>query len=93
MLLNAYSIFDNKALQYHAPFFVSTDGAAVRAFSDLANDLNSNIGRHPSDYSLFNVGFYDDQNGQFTANLPLVHVVDAISLVKVTADLFSKAAQ
>lgn len=92
MRLNAYSIYDNKALQYQAPFFTSTDGAAVRAFSDLANDSNTTIGRHPGDYMLYCVGIYDDQNGLFQSHSPLIHVVDAIALVKVTPDLFNPPA-
>lgn len=88
MLLYAYSIFDNKALQYHPPFFASTHGAAVRSLSDLANDLQTNIGRHPSDYVLYCVGQYDDAKGMMIPYAPLEHVVDAVALVKRPADLF-----
>lgn len=87
MNLQAYSIFDNKALVYHAPFFAINDGVAVRMLSDLANDLNTNIGRHPSDFSLFRVGVFDDNKGQFTPAFPLVHIFDAIGLVQRTDEL------
>lgn len=94
MLLNAYSIFDNKALQYHPPFYASTDAAAVRQVSDLVQDLNTQVGRHPSDFVLFCVGEWNDQNGGFTPALPLIHVVDAIALVKPSAPVlpFAKEA-
>lgn len=82
MILNAYSIFDSKALQYHPPFFASTYGAATRSFSDLANDLQTNVGRHPADYVLYCVGTYDDAHGHLDPHMPLVHVVDAIALVR-----------
>lgn len=82
MILRAYSIYDLKALQYHPPFFASTNGAAVRSLADLASDTNTTIGRHPADYMLFCVGQYDDQKGQLIPCVPLEHVVDAISLVK-----------
>lgn len=93
MLLRAYSIYDNKALQYHPPFFASADGAAVRSFSDAANDLQTNIGRHPSDFSLFFVGSFDDQHCSLVPELPIVHVVDAKALVKApaTQDFFRSA--
>lgn len=81
MILNAYSIFDRKALQYHPPFFASTDGAAIRSVGDLVSDLNTNVGRHPADYVLFLVGRYDDSNGSFLPLSPLAHVVDAVALV------------
>lgn len=89
MILNAYSIYDNKALQYHPPFFASTDGAAVRSLRDLANDPNTTVGRHPSDYVLYKVGTYNDQNGQFIGNTPLLHVMDAVALVELQSNLFT----
>lgn len=91
MVLRAYSIFDQKALQYHPPFFTSTDGAAVRSLLDLVSDVQTTIGRHPSDYVLYYVGDYDDQKGAMLPVSPLVHVVDAISLVapKSPLPLFS----
>lgn len=94
MMIQSYSIFDNKALQYHPPFFSSTDGAAVRMLSDLVNDPNSSVGRHPGDYVLYCVGTWDDQHGAFAPLSPLRHVIDAVALVKIeTALPFPKAAQ
>lgn len=80
MLLRAYSIYDNKALVYRAPFFASTNGEASRSFADLANDINTIVGKHPADYSLFCVGAYDDQKGQLHPLLPIEHVVDALTV-------------
>lgn len=88
MITNAYSIFDNKALVYNVPWFQPTDGAATRILSDLANDVATNIGRHPGDYVLYRVGRYDDATGLMTATEPRVHVMDAIALVRLTPDLF-----
>lgn len=82
MLLRAYSIFDNKALTYHQPFFAATDAAAVRMLRDLVDDSNTSVGRHPGDYALFLVGEWNDQNGQFSALVPSLHVTDAIALVR-----------
>jgi len=90
MMLYAYSIYDNKALQYHPPFFASTDAAAVRSLNDLVNDSSTTIGRHPSDYVLYCVGTYSDHNGTLEPERPLRHVMDAVALVKVAAaPLFS----
>lgn len=83
MKLRAYSIYDVKALNYHAPFFAHTDGSALRSFADLANDANTTIGRHPTDYSLWCVGEFDDYTGFVTHFAPLVHVADAASLVLI----------
>lgn len=83
MKLNAYTIFDVKALQYHSPFFASTDAAAIRSLRDLANDQNTTVGRHPADYVMYQCGTYDDATGRFHPNEPLSHVVDAVALVEL----------
>lgn len=92
MNLYAYSVYDRKALQYHAPFFAVADGSAVRSFQDLANDNNTTVGRHPGDYVLYKVGTYDDAKGALLPLSPIEHVCDALSLVRVQAPLFAAAA-
>lgn len=89
MLLRAYSIYDVKALQYHPPFFASTNGAAVRSVHDLVNDTNTSVGRHPADYVLYCVGEYDDSKGALRPFVPLEHVIDAVSLVRHQPSMFA----
>lgn len=93
MQLKAYSLFDNKALQYHPPFFQHTDGAAVRMVGDLVADPQTMVGRHPGDYVLYCIGHYDDTNGAMVPYSPLVHVVDAVALVKLPPAPLLNAAQ
>lgn len=81
MQMLGYTVYDNKALVYGVPFYAPTDGSAVRSFQELANDANTTVGRHPSDFSLFCVCTYDDQNGATTPVQPLRHVVDASALL------------
>lgn len=83
MLLNAYTIFDHKALQYYPPFFAATDAAAARSFGDLVNDPNTNVGRHPSDYVLYCCGTFLDSKGQLEPISPLRHIADAVAFVPI----------
>lgn len=92
MILNAYSVFDRKALTYMPPFFCNTDGQAVRMLTDISNDPSHPIGAHPSDYVLYCVGTYSDANGSMEPSAPLRHVMDAIALVKLQPTLFSPPA-
>lgn len=85
MILRAYSLLDVKALQYNPPFFQTTDAVAIRALRDLVNDLNTTVGRHPSDFKLYCIGTYDDATGHFEPLQPHMHVMDAMSLVPVQA--------
>lgn len=92
MILNAYSIYDRKTCMYHVPFFSPTHGAATRLVADLAADTNTSVGRHPGDYVVFHVGYYDDAKAELLAVSPLHHVVDVQSLLNppAGADLFTK---
>jgi hypothetical protein len=83
MMLRCYTVFDRKSLVYAPPFFSPTDGSAARALQDAVADTNTPIGSHPNDYVLYYIGTYDDQKGRLEPVDPLVHVIDAIALVKL----------
>lgn len=65
MLLKLFTVYDSKAEAYLPPFYLSTRGQAIRAFSDSVNDPNHAFNRHPADYTLFMIGEFDDQNASF----------------------------
>lgn len=92
MILHAYSVYDRKALSYYAPFFAVADGAALRSFMDLANDPQTNVGRHPGDYVLYRVGGFDDSSGLLLPVVNIEHISDAMALVKQQADFFANSA-
>ena len=64
MRLNIYSIYDTASGAYMRPFYMNSDGQAIRAFSDLAQDAEHEIGRHPEDYTLYRIGTFDDNTGK-----------------------------
>lgn len=70
MILHMFSLFDTKANFFNTPFFFPHIGQAIRAASDLAADSSTIIGRHPEDYCLFKLGGFNDQSGEFMAQLP-----------------------
>lgn len=67
MKLKIFSVLDVKADAFMTPFFFSTTGQAVRAFSDLANDGQSMVSRHPGDYRLNCIGEFDDSTARVAA--------------------------
>lgn len=66
MILKVYSVFDRAVGDYGRPFFEISRGSALRAFSDIAKDETSAIGKHPQDFTLFELGDYDTSNGTFS---------------------------
>lgn len=65
MILRVFSVFDSKANAYLAPFFFAFVGEAVRAFIDTARSPKSKFFTNGQDFTLFQLGHYDDSNATF----------------------------
>lgn len=70
MILKVFSIYDIKAELFNTPFFMGTNGEAIRAFKDLVNNPDSTPGRHPEDYRLMCIGSFDNASGSFSDEGP-----------------------
>lgn len=66
MISKIYSVFDAAANAYMNPFFVQSTGVALRSFSESANDPQSPISRYARDFTLFELGEFDDEHASFT---------------------------
>lgn len=82
MIYKIFSVYDVKAEAYARPFFAETRGVALRSFQDIANDPNHQIGKYPSDYTLFEIGQYNDQSGELVNAEANVALGAAIEFVK-----------
>lgn len=65
MKLLMFAIFDNKSDAFNTPFFMAARGQAVRAFTDLVNDGQSSISKHPEDYKLCFLGEFNVLDAEF----------------------------
>lgn len=72
MKTNIYSVLDLKTGVFCTPFFMLTDEAAIRDFSHAASDLNTTVGRHPADFTLYRIGSFQDVTGLITTEPSLV---------------------
>lgn len=70
MKKNIYTIFDASANAYLQPFFLDTDLVAKRAIFDCLRDPEHNFSLHPGDYTLFNIGTFDNLTGTIVYNVP-----------------------
>lgn len=73
MKLFAFSLLDQKVGTYGIPFFMPHLGQAVRACIDIGQDLDTTVGRHPSDFALVELGSFDDVSGMFEQSMPINH--------------------
>ncbi len=65
-----FVIYDSKANAYMQPWFLTQTAMAQRAFMDCVNDKKHNFGMHPEDYTLFNIGTFDDSNANVKWQTP-----------------------
>lgn len=61
---NAFAIYDSKTKIFGTPFFSINNATAIRTFTDAANDAQTNINRHPEDFSLHHIGTFDAETGE-----------------------------
>jgi hypothetical protein len=62
-MLKVFSIYDEKAEAYLPPFFLPTTAMATRVFADCVNSETHQFGANPHDYTLFELGQFDDERG------------------------------
>lgn len=67
MILQICSIYDSKAEAWITPMFFQSNAQAIRSFGDVVNNPDSEFGKHPEDYTLFNVGSFNPANGVLVA--------------------------
>jgi len=69
--MKLYSVYDEKALCYGIPTSFPTDGIALRSFSEVAQDPDTQIHKYPSDFKLYFIGTFDEMTGQLDTCVPV----------------------
>lgn len=63
MKLIAFSVYDSAAEAWLPPFFMRNKGEAIRSFASAANTNDHQFAKHADDYTLFEIGTFDDETG------------------------------
>jgi len=63
-----FAIYDQKAFAYLPPFTLPRVEMAERTFLDCINSDSHAFGKHPADYTLVELGTYDDLKGLITTH-------------------------
>lgn len=80
--LKMFAVWDNAVGAYMQPYAVETRGLALRSFMDAAGGSgDSPIQKHPEDFSLFELGTYDQETGRFENLTAPLNLGSASSLV------------
>lgn len=59
-----FCVYDSKAETYLTPFVMRSRGEAIRGFSDVTNDPNTQFAKHPGDFTLFEIGEWDSDSAK-----------------------------
>ncbi len=76
-----FSIFDVKAQAYLPPFCLPERGMAIRVFGDCVNSSDHQFGKHPGDYTLFELGSFDDSVCVVSCSPSAMKVVNGLEVV------------
>lgn len=80
------SVYDSKAAGFLAPFFVRSLGVGVRWFESCCLQQGHDFSKFPSDYTLFDLGSFDDREGGFTLHPAPRAVTSALSIISNQKD-------
>ncbi|AXL14723.1 nonstructural protein [Microviridae sp.] len=93
MKLQIFTIFDSKTQAYLPPSFLQNEEVALRSIRDVLKDPNHQFTKNPEDYSLWQIGLFDDEKGKITATPAPVHIASCHELIEVTDQQFEAATE
>lgn len=77
-----FAIYDEKAAAFFPPFFLPEEGMAIRTFTDAIAQEGHPFNAHPADYTLFNIGAYDDADAKIISQKAPISLGNGIQFVK-----------
>lgn len=70
-ILQIVAMYDSATEAYGRPVFVPSIAAAIRSFGDEINgNKESDVFKHPTDFSLMHIGEYHDDSGEIIPQFP-----------------------
>jgi len=65
MIFRVFSIYDSAVQAWRTPLFARAKGEILRSFIEAVNKPDTEFAKHPSDYTLFELGSFDDATAKF----------------------------
>jgi hypothetical protein len=63
--LQIFTVYDSKSEAFMPPFYARATGEALRMFENSVKTSDHDFSRWPEDYTLFQLGSFDDNTGSF----------------------------
>lgn len=82
MLFGVFAIYDSGISTWLTPLYFRNKGEAIRWWAEVCNNPEAKISKHPADYTLFEVGTWNDDNNSFNLLAAPVKLGLALEFVK-----------
>ena len=82
MISRIFVVYDSKAEAYLQPHFAPTVGLAMRSWEVAVNSSDTQFGKFPADFTLFEIGTYDDLTGTLVMHQSKVNLGLALDVLK-----------
>jgi len=69
MILKLFTVYDSKIGAYKEPIYLRSTGEALRAMTETLSNAQHQFSKFSEDYTLFELGEYDDTNASFNLHL------------------------
>ncbi|AXH74896.1 MAG: nonstructural protein [Microviridae sp.] len=70
MRLGVFTVRDEKVGLFLPPFYARNKGEAIRSFADAARNKDHNFAKYPEDFTLYELGTFDDETSTFELPIP-----------------------
>lgn len=81
-MLKCFSVYDSKAAAFVTPFFCANAAIAIRSFEHAANNEGHDFHRFGADYTLFELGEFQDESGHFNMHAQPLNLGTASSFIR-----------
>ncbi|NTU73867.1 hypothetical protein HGB07_06935 [Candidatus Roizmanbacteria bacterium] len=82
MIKHIFSVYDNKSCAYATPFPSTNKNTALRDFANAVKDPSSQLHLNPSDFSLHQIGTFDDESALLVPTTPPLFMANASQFVE-----------
>lgn len=83
MQLGMYAVYDNKVEYWQSPMFVRHGQDAMRFFVSACKYEDTMMREFPSQFDLYFLGYFNDQDGVFEPHLPPQKVMSGRDIEEV----------
>lgn len=82
MKIGIFSVYDSKAEAYLQPFYAANARVAQRSMQEATADPTHNFHKYAEDYTLFEIGTFEDSTGTISDHPANISLGNALNLNK-----------